>query len=403
LTELTEVQGGVTAPAGFLASALHCGIKKAGDPDLAIIYSEKPATVAGVFTMNLVKAAPVLHSQKVVEGGVARAIVANSGCANAVTGEQGKLDAETMARTAATCFGVSPYEVAVASTGTIGQRLPIDRIAGAIKKLAPAVNRHGGEQAARAIMTTDTLPKSVAVRVPLSRGKIVIGGIAKGAGMICPDLATMLVFITTDASIETQLLSRALNAAVQPSFNSITVDGDSSTNDTVIVMANGASNAAPINDLSEDYFAFQFGLQHVCARLAEMLVRDGEGATKLVRIHVVGAVEKADAQKIAKTIANSLLVKTAIFGADANWGRVMAAAGRAGVEINPDIMDIHLSAVAMLKAGTPQNFDEALAKKLLTQKEVDITVDLHMGNDSATVLTCDLSYGYIKINASYRT
>lgn len=403
MTELTEVHGGVTAPAGFLAGALHCGIKKTGDPDLAIIFSEKPATVAGVFTTNLVKAAPVLHSQKVVEGGMARAVVANSGCANAVTGEQGKLDAETMARTAAACFGISPNEVAVASTGTIGQRLPIDRIASAIKKLAPAVNRHGGEHAARAIMTTDTLPKSVAARVSLSRGEIVIGGIAKGAGMICPDLATMLVFIMTDASVETPLLSRALNAAVQPSFNSITVDGDSSTNDTVLLMANGASGAAPINQLSEDYFAFQSGLQHICMRLAEMLVRDGEGATKLVRIHVVGAAEKADAQKTGKAIANSQLVKTAIFGADANWGRIMAAAGRAGVKINPDMMDIYLSDMPMLKAGTPQNFDEGRAKKLLTQKEVDITVNLHLGNESATILTCDLSYGYVKINASYRT
>ena len=403
MPELSEVHGGVTAPAGFLAGALHCGIKKSGDPDLAIIFSEKPATVAGVFTSNLVKAAPVLHSQKVVQGGAARAIVANSGCANAVTGEQGKLDAEAMARTVGECLGLSPYEVAVASTGTIGQRLPIERTVSGIKKLAPAVNRHGGEQAARAIMTTDTLPKSVAVRVPLSRGNIVIGGIAKGAGMICPELATMLVFITTDANVETPLLARALDAAVQPSFNSITVDGDSSTNDTVIVMANGASNAAPIGDLSEDYFAFQAGLQHVCARLAEMLVRDGEGATKLVRIHVVGAVKRADAQKIAKTIANSLLVKTAIFGADANWGRIIAAAGRAGVEINPDIVDIQLGDILMLKAGAPQNFDEARAKKLLTQKEVDITVDLHLGNESATVLTCDLSYGYIKTNAAYRT
>lgn len=403
MAELTEAQGGVTAPAGFLAGGLHCGVKKDGKLDLAIIFSERPATIAGVFSTNLVKAAPVLYSQKVVEGAVARAVVVNSGNANSVTGEQGKLDAETMVRTTAEKLGLSAYEVAVASTGTIGRKLPIDSIVAGIKNLAPSLRRDGGDDAARAIMTTDTFPKSFAVRVPLSQGQIVIGGMAKGAGMICPDLATMLAFVTTDASIEAAFLSRALDSAVDVSFNSITVDGDSSTNDTVLVMANGASDAAPITELSEDYHVFLSALRHVCARLAEMIVRDGEGATTLVRIHVVGAVEKTGAQKMAKTIANSLLVKTAIFGNDANWGRLIAAAGRAGVEMDPDLVDIHLGELTLLRAGSPEDFDEGQAKEILSQKEVDITVDLHLGSESATVLTCDLSYEYVKINAEYRT
>jgi glutamate N-acetyltransferase/amino-acid N-acetyltransferase len=338
-----------------------------------------------------------------VERGVARAVVVNSGNANAVTGEQGKLDTETMARTTADSLGLSPDVVAVASTGVIGQRLPIDKIVAGIKKLTSSVSRDGGQAAARAIMTTDTFPKTMAVKVPLSKGEIVIGGMAKGAGMICPDLATMLAFITTDAEIEPPLLSRALAAAVENSFNSITVDGDSSTNDTVLAMANGAAGASPIDASSDDYAAFCSALAHVCSGLAEMIVRDGEGATKLIRITVTGAAKGEDARRIAKTIANSLLVKTAMFGSDANWGRIICAAGRAGVGINPATIDISAGDLALLSAGQPQDFDEERAKELLSQKEVTLMIDLHSGSGSATVLTCDLSYDYVKINASYRT
>jgi len=403
VADITEAPGGVAAPAGFLAGGLHCGIKKNGKLDLAIVYSERAAAVAGMFTKNFVNAAPVLYSKKVVDTGSARAIVVNSGNANAVTGEQGRLDARTMAETTADSLGVEPHEVAVASTGTIGVNLPIDSIVEGIRKLTPSIGPDGGDDAAKAIMTTDTLPKSFAVRVPLSRGEITIGGMTKGVGMICPDMATMLAFITTDAKVDLAFLSRALEAAVETSFNSITIDGDCSTNDTVLLMANGAADAAPIDDLTEDYYVFHSALHHVCAKLAEMLVRDGEGATTLVRINVTGAIEKADAQKIAKTIANSLLVKTAIFGNDANWGRIIMAAGSAGVEITPDLIDIKIGDIAMLEAGSPQDFDEAKATEILSQKEVDITVDLHLGTESATVLTCDLSYDYVKINAEYRT
>ncbi len=403
MPELTEIQDGVTAPAGFLAGGLHCGIKKKGEADLAIIFSERPATVGGVFTKNRVRSAAVGYSRKVAEGGVARAVVVNSGNANAVTGEQGRRDAETMARTTAECLGVSPNEVAVASTGTIGQLMPMDVVTAGIKELASSLSREGGERAARAIMTTDTFPKSFAVKVLLSSGEIAVGGIAKGVGMLCPDLATMLAFITTDADIEAGLLSSTLREVTEASFNSITVDGDCSTNDTVLAMANGASGTRPIDMSSADYPLFKSALQRVCDRLAEMLVRDGEGATKLVRIHVVGAAEREGARKIAKKIANSLLVKTAIFGNDANWGRIMMALGNADVEIKPDIIDILLGNMALLKTGSPQAFSEEEAKEILSQKEVDFTINLHMGEESATVLTCDLSYEYVRINADYRT
>ena len=403
MVDLVEVQGGVTAPSGFLAGALHCGVKKDGGLDLAIIFSERPAAAAGMFTRNLAKAAPVVYSKKVADSGLARAVVVNSGNANAVTGEQGALDARAMAETTAKSLGLEPREVAVASTGTIGVNLPIDSVVEGIKRLAPSLSADGGDDAAKAIMTTDTFSKSVAVKIPLSKGEIVIGGMTKGAGMICPDMATMLAFITTDAEVEPAFLSRALGAAVGPSFNSITVDGDCSTNDTVIAMANGAAGAAPINSLSADYYAFHTALQFVCMKLAEMIVRDGEGATKLIRIEVVGAITREDAHKTAKTIANSLLVKTAMFGNDANWGRIIMAVGSAGVEINPEIIDIFLCDIPMLKSGRPRQFDEEQAAEALAEKEVSVKVDLHMGSESATVLTCDLSYDYVKINASYRT
>jgi len=398
-----EIKGGVAAPKGFLAGGLHCGIKKDGAHDLAIVFSERPATVAATFSKNYVTAAPVHQSKRVVESGTARAIVANSGNANSVTGEQGERDAEAMAKTTAECLGIGPGEVAVASTGTIGVLLPMDTIEAGIKKLAPLISADGGNDAAKAIMTTDTFTKSVAVKVPLSRGEVIIGGMTKGSGMIAPNMATMLAFVTTDAKVESALLWHALTAAVELSFNSITVDGDCSTNDMLLIMANGAADAAPLDEFSDDYYAFQSALEYVCSKLAEMIVRDGEGATTFVRIHVLGAIEKEDARTIAKSIANSLLVKTAIFGNDANWGRIIMAAGNAGVEIKPDIIDIKIGDITMLEAGSPQPFDEDEATTLLSQKDVDIIVDLHMGSESATVMTCDLSYDYVRINAEYRT
>jgi glutamate N-acetyltransferase/amino-acid N-acetyltransferase len=397
------ISGGVTAPKGFLAGGISCGIKKTGAPDLAVIFSEEPAAAAAVFTRNLVKAAPVTYTREVVQNGVLQAVVINSGNANAVTGERGYEDAVAMARTTAESLHVIPQHVAVASTGTIGILLPIDKIEDGIRKLTGSLNRAGGDAAARAIMTTDTVPKSIAVRVPLSSGTITLGGMAKGAGMICPDMATLLAFLTTDAAIEGPSLSRALREVVDTTFNSITVDGDSSTNDTVLILANGASGTSSIDADSTDYGRFRDALEYVCAELARMLVRDGEGATKLIEVRVAGAKQKEAARTIAKTIANSLLVKTAIFGCDANWGRIMAAAGRAGVEFDPRRVEIRLDDVVMLKQGAPVAFDEDRAKEILGKDEVRIVMDLHEGSESAIFLTCDLSYDYVKINASYRT
>ncbi len=402
MSKFESIAGGVTAAAGFRAGGMHCGIKKNGAPDLAILVSDTPANVAGVVTRNLVKSAAVLHTQRVLHNGILRAVVMNSGNANAATGQQGMRDAETMARTVAQILGAAPEEVAVASTGTIGVMLPMEKITKGIKKLSGALHQEGGDEAARAIMTTDTFPKSVALKVRLSAGEIIIGGMAKGAGMICPDMATMLAFVTTDAKVEPSLLTRALKEAVDGSFNSITVDGDGSTNDTLLLAANGASGVS-INTISNDYHIFCSALENVCSQLARMLIQDGEGATKLVEITVSGARRKPDAKKIAMTIANSLLVKTAIFGSDANWGRIVAAAGRAGVDFEPERMEVRLSDLLMFRNGVPVNFDEARAKQLLSEKEIPIVVDLHQGKESATVLTCDLSFDYIKINASYRS
>ncbi|RJP17551.1 MAG: bifunctional glutamate N-acetyltransferase/amino-acid acetyltransferase ArgJ [Candidatus Abyssobacteria bacterium SURF_5] len=403
MLEFQEVSGGITAPVGFRAGGSHCGIKKNGNPDLALLFSERPAAIAGMFTRNIFKSAAVLYSQRIVRYGVARAVVVNSGNANAATGARGERDAEAMAEAAAESLGISSDQVAVASTGTIGVLLPIDRIKKGIGELSRRLDAAGGEISAQAIMTTDTFPKSIAVTVPLSTGKITIGGMAKGAGMICPDMATMLAFVTTDAAVELSLLSRALREAVETTFNSITVDGDGSTNDTILILANGASGTPAIDRVSDDYRLFCSALEHVCAELAKMLVRDGEGATKLVEVNVGGAERKMDAEKIAKTIANSLLVKTAIFGSDANWGRIMAAAGRAGVALDPGRIEIRLGDLLMFEKGSPVPFDEDRAKRLLSEKEIQLHVNLGMGGESATVYTCDLTYDYIKINASYRT
>jgi glutamate N-acetyltransferase/amino-acid N-acetyltransferase len=382
---------------------MHCGIKKNGAPDLAMIFSEKPAHVAGVLTRNLFKSAAVQYTRRVLDGGILRAVVINSGNANAATGEQGRRDAEAMARTTAECLGVAPEQVAVASTGVIGVLMPIDRIEKGIRKLSGSLHSAGGDAAAQAIMTTDTFAKSVAIKAPLSSGEITIAGMTKGAGMIAPDMATMLAFVTTDAAIEASLLLKMLREIADATFNSVTVDGDNSTNDTLLAIANGASGTPSIVEGSEDFRIFQAALEHVCAELSRMIARDGEGATKLVEIHVRGAKQKADASKMGKTIANSLLVKTAIFGCDANWGRIMAAAGRSGVALVPEKMEIRLGDLSLFKDGSPIPFDEEQAKRILSQKDVRITVDLHVGVESATVLTCDLSYDYVKINASYRT
>jgi glutamate N-acetyltransferase/amino-acid N-acetyltransferase len=403
--------GGVTLPRGFKASGVHCGIKKSR-PDLALIVSEKQAQAAGVFTSNLVKAAPVLVTMEHLKSGLAGAIVANSGNANACTGETGLRDARIMAAEAACVLGISPQEVLVASTGVIGKALPIDNVSEGIRIAASGLSPKGSSEAAQAILTTDRTTKEVAVTGRICDRNVSIGGICKGSGMIHPNMATMLGFITTDVAITHVMLKKALVQSVDESFNMITVDGDTSTNDMVIAMANGLAGNTVIDEEGSDFQEFCRGLRVVTASLAKMIVKDGEGATKFVEVRVVGADTVDDARCIAKTVASSNLVKTAIFGADPNWGRILAAAGRAGVDFRPDLTDVYIGDVLVARsgkangfdeagAGKANGFDEAGARNALAKTDIEITIDLKSGSSAASAWTCDLTYDYVKINASY--
>jgi len=400
---MTEhVEGGVTAAAGFQAAGVTCGIKRSG-LDLALIVSDTPASAAGVFTTNLAVAAPVIVSKAHLagSGGMARAIVVNSGCANACTGEAGLGVAREMAAETARTVGCRVEEVLVASTGVIGVLLNVAKVKAGIVAASPALSRGGHADAARAIMTTDPWPKEAAVGVDTGAGTFHVGGMAKGAGMIEPNMATMLGFITTDARVAPALLGRALAEATAVSFNAITVDGDTSTNDTVFVLAGGASGVTIDERV---YPAFAKALTGVCRELARGIVRGGEGATKLVTVHVVGARSAADARQAAKTIANSPLVKTAIHGGDPNWGRLVAAAGRAGVPFDPARTRIRIGPAVLFADSQAFAFRECLAADYLRADEVEIEVDLGTGGSHAsTVWTCDFSAEYVRINADYRT
>jgi glutamate N-acetyltransferase/amino-acid N-acetyltransferase len=400
---IQRIEGGVTAPQGFLAGGLACGIKKNQKADLALIYSEIPAQAAGIFTTNRVQAAPVQLSQEHLKNGKAQAIIANSGNANACVGPDGAAAARAMAQAVAEFLEVDPTAVLVASTGVIGVRLPADRISTALAARPRFLSNTGSHAAAQAIMTTDTFPKEVAVEFELDGRQVRIGGIAKGSGMIHPNMATLLGFITTDAAIEVSLLQKALAIAGRRTFNRVTVDGDTSTNDTLVVLANAKAGNRLINQEDEAYQLFAEALELVCLELAKMLVRDGEGATKLVEIKVCGANTEAEAVQVGKSIATSSLVKTAIFGEDANWGRILAAAGYSGVAIQPELVDIYLGDLLVCKGGVGLVFDETRAKQILEQKDLLITVDLGIGQAAASVWTCDLTYDYVKINGSYRT
>jgi len=402
MSELKWIDGGVTAAKGFLAAGVRCGIKQQGE-DLALICSECPCSAAGVFTTNQVKAAPLLLSRERVKMGCAKAIVANSGNANSCTGEEGMRNAEKMAAVAAEELGIAEHEVLVASTGIIGRQLPMEKITYGIAAAADALSPDGGPMAARAIMTTDTRPKTAAVELEIGGKAVRIGGMTKGAGMICPDVATFLCFITTDATIAADPLQRALLQAAEWSFNCLTIDGDGSSNDTAIILANGASGASPIATATVELGLFSWALSEVCISLAKQIACDGEGATKLVEISVVNARSVAEARTIAKSIANSPLVKTAIFGEDPNWGRVLVAAGKCGVEFDPNKTDLYFGKVKIFEQGAPAEVAEDIARKPLLDREVVITVDLNAGEYAATVWTCDFSYDYVKINAEYHT
>jgi len=400
---IAPVDGGVTAAAGFRAAGVACGIKKTGAPDLALIVADGPATAAAVFTTNKAQAAPVVVSREHLagSGGLARAIIVNSGCANACTGPEGMAVARSTADFVASMTGCRADQVLVASTGVIGVQLDLDKLRKGAIAAANILSRTGGGDAAVAIMTTDRAPKSAAVTVTTAAGTYRVGGMAKGAGMIEPHMATMLGFITTDAAVPAPLLQRALRDAVDVTFNAITIDGDTSTNDTVFLLASGASG---VEVADAGYPGFVAALRTVCGALARAIVRGGEGATKLVAVSASGAASDADAKRAAHTIANSLLVKTAIHGGDPNWGRLLAAAGRAGVAFDVEHATVRIGPVVLFKDGVPFDDRAPEAAVYLTGSDLEIDVGLGAGGPhSATVWTCDLSAEYVAINADYRT
>jgi len=395
--------GTVTSPDGFSAGAIYAGIKAKSKTgfDFGILYSKVPCNTAAVFTTNNIKAAPVQLSMERLKLGKAAAVVANSGCANACTGKQGMTDAKETTKAVAAHIGIAPEDVLVASTGVIGRMLPMDLIKASIPLIK--LSTEGGHNFARAIMTTDTVIKEIAVRVTVGGNKFIIGGTAKGAGMIHPDMATMLCFLTTDAEVDIDFLRKALKQAVDISFNMISVDGDTSTNDTVILMGNGQSENDPITEDSKYAKVFQQALDKVCIYLAKQVAADGEGATKLIEVTVNGAPTVADARKIARTVVTSPLVKTAIYGNDPNWGRVMAAIGRSGVPVEENNLNLFFGNISVLKGGQPQNLNLEKASAALKKKEVPIEIQLNSGDASATAWGCDLTEEYIKINAEYTT
>jgi glutamate N-acetyltransferase/amino-acid N-acetyltransferase len=398
-----DIAGSVSAPAGFRAAGVACGIKKSGGLDLALIVSDTPASGAAVFTTNKAQAAPVLVSKTRLEasGGRSRVIVINSGCANACTGPDGLRTAEVMADAAARAVNADPSEVLVASTGVIGVSLDRQRVRDGITSAASGLARNGGSAAARAIMTTDSFPKEVAVEVTTAAGTFCVGGIAKGSGMIEPLMATMLGVVTTDAAVSPALLQRALAAVTDVTFNAISVDGECSTNDCVFVLANGASGVT-ISDGDVDLLVE--ALRQVCEPLAMGIVRGGEGATKLVTIHVTGGRDGGEAKQAARAIANSPLVKTAVHGADPNWGRLVAVAGRAGVAFDLERARVRIGDVELFSDGRPYDDRAPEASTHLQGKDVSLHVDLGTGGSgTARMWTCDLSADYVKINAEYRT
>ncbi|MBI3537791.1 MAG: bifunctional glutamate N-acetyltransferase/amino-acid acetyltransferase ArgJ [Chloroflexi bacterium] len=389
----------VTVPKGFKATGVACGLKKTNALDLALIASENDCAGAGVFTTNRVQAAPVIYDKEILgkNRDAIHAVVINSGCANACTGEDGMRDARDTARAAANALGCRANQILILSTGVIGVRLDIAKVRAGIAQGAKSLSSEGGNDASKAIMTTDTRPKVFAIRNSL----FAIGGMAKGAGMIHPNMATLLSVITTDAKISPARLDRALRIAVEKSFNRISVDGDMSTNDTLLVLANGASGYEISN--AQDIEKFTEALTRVATDLAKQVARDGEGATKFVEIVVSGARAEKDAARVAKSIANSPLVKTAIYGADANWGRVVCAAGYSGVEVEPNKMALWFGDVNVFKNGTPTKYNDADATRAISNAEVFIRLDLGMGEASTTMWTCDLSHDYVTINGKYRT
>lgn len=398
-------QGTITSSRGFVAGAEYAGIKTRGNDilDLGIILSETPCKAAGMFTTNKIKAAPVILSQQHIKKKQARAIVINSGCANACTGKQGIADAEEMIKITAKKLDLLPEEILIASTGVIGVPLPIERIRSGIENIH--MSKKNGYKVTRAIMTTDTFPKEIALKVKFNdeQREVIISGIAKGSGMIHPNLATMLCFLTTDAAIDPNFLKSTLNEAVNKSFNMITVDGDTSPNDSVLILANGLAGNSMLANKHPNARNFKKALEDVCVYLAKQIARDGEGATKLIEVHVERAITIDQARIGARTIASSSLVKSAIHGCDPNWGRIVAAIGRSGSELDESKIDLCIQNICLMKSGHIQSFSKEHVKTLLNAPEIQIQVSLNLGEYSATAWGCDLSEEYIRINSEYTT
>lgn len=404
------IEGGVTAAEGFQAAGIAAGIKKGNAKDMAMIYSVVPCVAAGTFTTNVVKAAPVKWDQKIVyESPEAQAVVCNSGIANACTGEEGYGYCRKTAQAAAEVLGISEESVLVASTGVIGQQLPMDVLAAGVKTMVPLLSpaKSAGTLAAESIMTTDTVKKEIAVETEIGGRKVTVGGMCKGSGMIHPNMCTMLGFVTTDACISKKMLQKALGSSVTDTYNMVSVDGDTSTNDTVLLLANGLAGNPEIGEENQDYEKFFEALNYVNTWLARHIAADGEGATALFEVKVVGAESKEQAVTLSKSIVTSNLTKAAIYGHDANWGRILCAMGYSGAQFDPEKVDLYFESAAgklkIIENGVATGYSEKEATKILSEKEVTAIADVKMGDCTATAWGCDLTYDYVKINADYRS
>ena len=403
------IEGGVTAAKGFQAIGIHAGIKK-NKKDMAMLYSKVPCAAAGTFTTNVVKAAPVKWDQEIVYNHpAAHAVVVNSGVANACTGEEGYGYCRETAGKAAKLLGIDETEVLVGSTGVIGQQIPVDTIKQGIERMIPLLEdtKEAGVLAAEAIMTTDTVKKEAAVQVELGGVTVTVGGMCKGSGMIHPNLCTMLSFVTTDAAISKKMLQKALSESVKDTYNMVSVDGDTSTNDTVLLLANGVAGNPEITEEGEDYRKFAEALNHVNTELAKKIAGDGEGATALFEVKVIGAESKEQAVTLSKSIVTSSLTKAAIYGHDANWGRILCAMGYSGAQFDPEQVDLYFESAAgklkIIENGVSTGYSEEEATKILSEQEVTAIADVKMGDAHATAWGCDLTYEYVKINADYRS
>ena len=404
------ITGGVTAAKGFQAASTAAGIKYQGRTDMAMVYSEKPCVAAGTFTTNIVKAAPVKWDQEIVyQHPSAQVIICNSGIANACTGEEGFSYCRATAKAAAETLNVDENSVLVASTGVIGMQLPIEKLSAGVKAMAPKLQGtlEAGNDAAKAIMTTDTKEKEVAVQIEIGGKTVTVGGMCKGSGMIHPNMCTMLGFVTTDAAISKEMLQKALSANIKDTFNMVSVDGDTSTNDTVLLLANGMAGNLEITEEGADFDKFMEALNYINTCLSKKIAGDGEGATALFEVKIVGAKTKEDAVTLSKSVVTSSLTKAAIYGHDANWGRILCAMGYSGVQFDPEKVDLYFESRAgklkIIENGVSTGYDEAEATRILSEDEVTAIADVKMGDAKATAWGCDLTYDYVKINADYRS